>query len=355
MSFSKSLTAVAAVAALGLAGTFGTGVVGPAPALAQNTGQGVTLQKIRERGYIMCGASQGVPGFSQPDDKGVWRGFDTDFCRALAAAIFDDPDKARYLPLASKDRLISLQGGNIDVLARTTTWSIGRETSQGLAFTAINYYDGQGFLVRKSAGLKSVRELDGATICVSQGTTNELNLADYFRTHNLTYKVITFGSLDEVAKAYENGRCDAYTTDMSQLATNRFLMQNPDDHVILPEIISKEPLGPWVRKGDQQWFDIVRWSLFAMLAAEELGITRANVQEQLASTNPEVRRLLGVDGSFGETMGLTRDWVVRIVRHVGNYGESFERNLGSGSRIGLPRGPNQLWNRGGLQYSPPFR
>jgi general L-amino acid transport system substrate-binding protein len=340
----KTLMAAAAAVALGCV-----------PALAQNTAPGTTLQKIRERGYILCGASQGVPGFSQPDDKGVWRGFDTDFCRALAAAIFDDPDKARYLPLASKDRLISLQSGNIDVLARTTTWSIAREIGQGLAFTAINYYDGQGFLVRKSTGLKSVRELNGATICVAQGTTHEMNLADYFRTHNISYQVVTFGSLDEVAKAYEKGRCDAYTTDMSQIATNRFLMQSPDDHMALPEVISKEPLGPWVRKGDGQWFDIVRWSLFAMIAAEELGITQANLSEQLASTNPEVKRLLGVDGNFGETLGLPRDWAARIIRHVGNYGESFDRHLGAGSRIGLPRGANQLWTKGGLQYAPPFR
>ncbi|MCA0316534.1 MAG: amino acid ABC transporter substrate-binding protein [Proteobacteria bacterium] len=328
--------------------------LGCASALAQAPGS-ATLQRIKERGHIMCGASQGVPGFSQPDNAGVWRGFDTDFCRALAAAIFDDPDKARYSPLASKDRLIALQGGNIDVLSRTTTWSISRELNQGLAFTAINYYDGQGFLVRKAANLKSVRDLSGATICVSQGTTNELNLADYFRTHGLTYQVVTFGSLDEVAKAYDNGRCDAYTTDMSQLATNRLLLKNPDEHMVLPEIISKEPLGPWVRKGDPQWFDIVRWTLFALIAAEELGVTQANVMEMTRSQNPEIKRLLGVDAAFGEQLGLTRDWVVRIVRHVGNYGESFDRNLGAGSRIGLPRGANQLWTRGGLQYSPPFR
>ncbi len=310
-------------------------LMGAGAALAQAPA-GATLARIKERGHILCGASQGVPGFSQPDNAGVWRGFDTDFCRALAAAIFDDPDKARYLPLASKDRLISLQAGNIDVLSRTTTWSIGRELGQGLAFTAINYYDGQGFMVRKAANVKSVRDLNGATICVSQGTTNELNLADYFRTNGLTYQVVTFGSLDEVAKAYDTGRCDAYTTDMSQLAT-------------------KDPLGPWVRKGDSQWFDIVRWTLFALISAEELGVTQANVLEMTKSTNPEIKRLLGVDGAFGEQLGLSRDWVVRIIRHVGNYGESFDRNLGAGSRVGLPRGPNQLWTRGGLQYSPPFR
>jgi general L-amino acid transport system substrate-binding protein len=343
MTFLKAMMAATALAALGCA-----------PVLAQAPGS-ATLQRIKERGHIMCGASQGVPGFSQPDDRGVWRGFDTDFCRALAAAIFDDPDKARYSPLASKDRLIALQSGNIDVLSRTTTWSISREITQGLAFTAVNYYDGQGFMVRRATGIKSVRELNGATICVSQGTTTELNLADYFRTHNLTYQVVTFGSLDEVAKAYETGRCDAYTTDMSQLAANRFLFRDPQEHAILPELISKEPLGPWVRKGDAQWFDIVRWTLFAMIVAEEQGVTQANVAEQLRSENPETKRLLGVTGNFGETLGLSRDWVVRIVRHVGNYGEAFERNLGSGSRIGLQRGLNQLWTKGGLQFAPPFR
>ncbi|WP_439573718.1 amino acid ABC transporter substrate-binding protein [Phreatobacter sp.] len=329
-------------------------VMGAGAALAQAPASS-TLQRIKERGHIMCGASQGVPGFSQPDNAGVWRGFDTDFCRALAAIIFDDPMKAQFLPLASKDRLIALQTGNIDVLSRTTTWSISREIGQGLAFTAINYYDGQGFMVRRAANLKSVRDLNGATICVSQGTTNELNLADYFRTNGLTYQVVTFGSLDEVAKAYDSGRCDAYTTDMSQLATNRLLLKTPEDHVVLPEVISKEPLGPWVRKADPQWFDIVRWTLFAMISAEELGITQANLEQQLKSENPEVKRLLGVTGNYGETLGLTRDWAVRIIRHVGNYGESFDRNLGAGSRVGLPRGPNQLWTRGGLQYSPPFR
>jgi general L-amino acid transport system substrate-binding protein len=329
-------------------------LVGAGAALAQAPA-GPTLQRIKERGHILCGASQGVPGFSQPDNAGVWRGFDTDFCRALAAAIFDDPDKSRYLPLASKDRLISLQGGNIDVLSRTTTWSIGRELGQGLAFTAINYYDGQGFMVRKAANLKSVRDLNGATICVSQGTTNELNLADYFRTNGLTYQVVTFGSLDEVAKAYDTGRCDAYTTDMSQLATNRLLLRNPDEHMVLPEVISKEPLGPWVRKGDPQWFDLVRWTLFAMLAAEELGVTQANVMEMTRSTNPEIKRLLGVDGAFGEQLGLSKDWVVRILRHVGNYGESFDRNVGAGSRLGLARGSNALWTQGGLQYPYPIR
>jgi general L-amino acid transport system substrate-binding protein len=321
---------------------------------AQAPGNG-TLQRIKERGHLECGSNQGVPGFSQPDDKGVWRGFDIEFCRALAAAIFNDTEKVRFSPLSSKDRFLALQSGNIDVLSRQTTWTISREITQGLSFTAINYYDGQGFLVRKASGIKSALELGGATICVPQGTTSELNAADYLRANNIRYQLVAFATVDEVTKAYESGRCDTYTTDMSALASTRFLMQNPDEHMILPEVISKEPLGPWVRKSDSQWFDIVRWTLFAMISAEELGVTRANVEDMAKSPNPEIRRLLGIDGNYGETLGLTRDWAFRVIKHIGNYGESFDRNLGAGSRIGLPRGPNRLWNAGGLQYSPPFR
>ncbi|PTM61548.1 general L-amino acid transport system substrate-binding protein [Phreatobacter oligotrophus] len=329
--------------------------IGADAALAQAPSTSATLARVKERGVLECGANQGVPGFSMPDSQGRWTGFDVDYCRALAAAIFDDPTKVRFSPLSSKDRFIALQSSQIDVLARQTTWTISREISQGIAFTAINYYDGQGFLVRKSLGVKSALEFAGATVCVPQGTTSELNAADYFRTHNIRYQMVAYATVDEVIKAYESGRCDTYTTDMSALAGSRFLMQNPDDHIILPEVISKEPLGPWVRKGDAQWFDIVRWTLFAMIAAEELGITQANVQEMLKSPNPEIRRLLGVDSNYGETLGLTRDWALRIIRHIGNYGESFDRNLGARSRIGLPRGPNRLWNVGGLQYAPPFR
>jgi general L-amino acid transport system substrate-binding protein len=314
-----------------------------------------TLQKIKERGQIRCGASQGVAGFSLPDAQGHWSGFDTDMCRALAAAIFNDPGKAQFISLSSKDRLTALQSGEVDVLSRTTTWTLSRDAGLGLNFTAVNYYDGQGFEVRKSANIRSIKDLDGASICVAQGTTNELNLADYFRTNGLKYQVVVFQDIDDVVKAYENGRCDALSTDMSQLVSYRVKMVNPDEHVLLPEVISKEPIGPWVRQGDDQWFDIVRWTLFAMLNAEELGVTQANVGEMMNSTNPEIRRLLGLEGRFGEALGLTNDWVARIVRHVGNYGESFERNLGSKSRIGLPRGPNNLWNKGGLQYAPPIR
>jgi general L-amino acid transport system substrate-binding protein len=314
-----------------------------------------TLEKIKARGQIVCGASLGVPGFSYPDDKGAWTGFDTDMCRALAAVIFDDPDKTSYVPLSSKDRMIALQTGTIDVLSRTTTWTSSRDNGQGIVYTAVNYYDGQGFLVRKSLGIKTAKELNGATICVSQGTTTELNLADFARTNGIKINVLNFIDTNETAKAYEAGRCDGYTTDMSQLAANRLKFAKPDDHVILPDIISKEPLGPWVRRGDEHWFTLVRWTLFAMLNAEELGVTQANVDEMLGSPNPEVKRLLGTEGNMGEQLGVAKDWVVRIVRHVGNYGESFERNLGQGSPLKIKRGLNQLWNKGGIQYAPPIR
>ena len=311
-----------------------------------------TLQKVKDRGQVRCGASQGVAGFSMPDAQGNWTGFDTDFCRALAAAIFDDPKRIQLISLSSKDRLTALQSGEIDVLARTTTWTLSRDAGIGLNFTAVNYYDGQGFEVRRSADIKSVKELDGASICVAQGTTNELNLADYFRTRGLKYEVVAFENIDDVVKAYENGRCDALSTDVSQLVSYRSKMVNPDEHVVLPEVISKEPIGPWVRQGDDQWFDLVRWTLFALINAEELGVTQENVSEMLKSQNPEIRRLLGQEGKLGEALGLTNDWVARIVRHVGNYGESFDRNLG---KIGVPRGANNLWTKGGLQYAPPIR
>ena len=305
-----------------------------------------TLQKVKDRGQVRCGASQGVAGFSMPDAQGNWTGFDTDFCRALAAAIFDDPKKIQLISLSSKDRLTALQSGEIDVLARTTTWTLSRDAGIGLNFTAVNYYDGQGFEVRRSADIKSVKELDGASICVAQGTTNELNLADYFRTRGLKYEVVAFENIDDVVKAYENGRCDALSTDVSQLVSYRSKMVNPDEHVVLPEVISKEPIGPWVRQGDDQWFDLVRWTLFALINAEELGVTQANVSEMLNSQNPEIRRLLGQEGKLGEALGVANDWVARIVRHVGNYGESFDRNLG---KIGVPRarttyGPRAVCN-----------
>jgi general L-amino acid transport system substrate-binding protein len=323
---------------------------GAAPARAQ-----ATLDKVKARGELVCGTSQGVPGFSLPDAAGKWKGFDTDFCRALSAAIFNDPDKVRYVSLSSKDRLIALQSGDIDVLPRTTTWTLARDAGQGVIFAAVNYYDGQGFLVRKSMKLNGVKELDGASVCVAQGTTNELNLGDYARTNNLHFKPVTFQAIDDVTQAYETGRCDALSTDMSQLAALRLKMAQPGEHVILPEAISKEPLGPWVRRGDESWLTLVRWTLFAWLDAEELGVTQANVDTMLKSENPDIRRLLGTEANLGETVGLSKDWVARIVRHVGNYGESFDRNLGPGSPVGLPRGLNRLWSQGGIQYAPSIR
>jgi len=320
------------------------------PAAAQNT-----LKNILARGNLVCGTSQGVPGFSAPDDKGTWKGFDTDMCRALAAVIFDDPNKAQYVSLSSKDRLIALQSGEIDVLSRTTTWSSGRDGGQGVIFTAVNFYDGQGFLVRKSSGIKAGRELAGATVCVSSGTTNELNLADFARTAGIKINLLTFSDTNETGRAYDTGRCDVYTTDRSQLVANRLKMKNPDEHVLLPDVISKEPLGPWVRRGDEHWLTLVRWTLFAMLNAEELGVSSSNLDEMMKSPNPEVKRLLGLEGNTGEQFGVSKDWVVRILRHVGNYGESFERHLGPNTRIGLDRGPNNLWTKGGLQYAPPVR
>lgn len=319
-------------------------------AQAQNT-----LERVKQRGQLICGTSTGIAGFSLADGQGNWSGLDVDVCRALAAAIFDDPGKIKFVPLASKDRLTALQTGEIDVLPRTTTWTLSRDAGQGLNFTAVNYYDGQGFQVRAKTGIKSVKELEGASICTVQGTTNELNLADYFRVNKMKYEVVAFQGIDETVKAYESGRCDAISTDVSQLVSYRLKMTDPAEHVLLPDIISKEPIGPYVRQGDDEWFDIVRWTVFALINAEELGVTQANLSEMLKSDNPEIRRLLGVEGKFGTGLGLTADWIARIVRHVGNYGESYERNLGSKSRINLPRGLNNLWSKGGIQFAPPVR
>ena len=335
---------------LAMAAVAGTLLLGNA-ALAKGT-----LDIVKERGRLVCGTSTGIAGFSMADDKGEWTGLDVDVCRALAAAIFDDPQKADFVPLSSKDRLVALQTGEIDVLPRTTTWTLGRDSGIGLDFTAVNYYDGQGFQVRRDLGVETIRELNGASICTVQGTTNELNLADYFRVNNMDYQLVTFQSIDDTVKAYESKRCDALTTDMSQLVSYRLKMAEPDAHMLLPGVISKEPLGPYVRQGDDEWFDIVRWTVFAMVNAEELGVTKANVEELVAtSDNPEIRRLLGLDGEFGKSLGLTNDWVARIVRHVGNYGESFDQNLGTGSPMQLPRGVNALWSQGGIQFAPPIR
>jgi general L-amino acid transport system substrate-binding protein len=313
-----------------------------------------TLKAVKDRAALICGVSQGLSGFSNPDDKGNWTGFDVDFCRAIAAAILNDATKVKFTPLSAKDRFEPLKSGGIDVLSRNTTWTLSRDVSYG-NFTGVTYYDGQGFMVRKALKVNSALELNGASVCTQTGTTTELNLADFFRSNNMKYEVIAFGTADETIKAYESGRCDVFTTDVSQLYAEKLKLTNANDHVILPEIISKEPLGPLVRHGDDQWFDVVKWTLFAMLNAEELGVSQKNIDEALKSNQPEVRRLLGVEGNFGEQLALTKDWVVRIVRLVGNYGEMFERNVGAGSRLGISRGLNRLWTKGGIQYAPPVR
>ncbi|MCP5098307.1 MAG: amino acid ABC transporter substrate-binding protein [Chloroflexi bacterium] len=314
-----------------------------------------TLDDVKAKGYIQCGVSQGVPGVSNPDDKGNWTGIDVDVCRAMAAAVFGDAKAVKFTPLSAKERFTALQSGEIDVLSRNTTWTATRDTSLGLNFAGVNYYDGQGFMVRKGLGIKSGLELSGASVCTNTGTTTELNAADYFRSNKMEYEIVAFEKADEVIAAYDAGRCDVYTTDQSAIYANRLKLTNPDDHVVLPEIISKEPLGPVVRQGDDQWFNITKWSLNAMINAEEMGITSANVDEMKSSTNPAIKRLVGTEGAFGEALGIGNDWAYNIIKQVGNYGESFEANVGLNTKIGIARGLNELWNKGGLLYAPPIR
>lgn len=314
-----------------------------------------TLERVKKNGFLRCGVNEGLPGFANPDTKGNWAGFDVDFCRALAAVIFNDPAKVRFTPTSAKVRFTALQSGELDLLSRNTTWSMSRDVQLGFEFIGVTYYDGQGFLVPKALKVTSAKQLNGATVCTNTGTTTELNLADYFRANNLKYKVIAFEKNAEVLAAYDAGRCDSYTTDASGLYAEKLKLKKPDDHLILPEIISKEPLGPLINHGDQQWGDIVRWTLFALINAEELGVSSKNVDQMLKSQNPEIRRLLGVEGSFGESLGLTNDWAVRAVRKTGNYGEIFERNVGQGSQLKIKRGLNALWNKGGVLYAPPIR
>ncbi|MFW2437343.1 MAG: amino acid ABC transporter substrate-binding protein [Parvibaculales bacterium] len=314
-----------------------------------------TLQVVQQRGYVKCGVSQGLPGFSNPDDKGNWNGIDVDLCRAVAAAVFGTDEKVKFTPLSAKERFTALQSGEVDLLARNTTWSMHRDTALGVDFTGVNYYDGQGFMVRAELGITGTKELDGASLCTNLGTTTELNAADYFRTHNMQYEMVAFEKADEAVSAYNTGRCDAYTTDQSALYAQRLKLTDPKAHVVLPQIISKEPLGPVVRQGDNQWGDIVRWSHNAMLNAEELGVTSSNVETMKSSTNPSIKRLLGLDGSFGANMGISNDWAYHIIRTVGNYAETFERNVGKDTPLGIARGVNALWKDGGLQYAPPIR
>ena len=327
-----------------------------APALAQQAqNAGPTLAAVRARDVLVCGTSTGAAGFSLPDSRGNYQGIDSDLCRAFAAAILNDINKIRWVPLTSTARLPALQSGQVDVLARTTTWTQGRDSANGLNFTAINFFDGQGFMLRKALGVTKATDLQGASICVVSGSTNELNLADWARLNRVTYSPVVFEQNDEARRSYLAGRCDAYSTDASQLAGLRASFPNPEEHVILPDIISKEPHSPVLRHGDDQWFDIIRWTFFALLTAEEFGITKANVDSHLNSQNPEIRRLLGDSGDHGPLMGLDRRWAYNAIKAVGNYGEIFERNLGRGSPIGLPRGLNDLWTRGGLMYAPPIR
>lgn len=337
-----------------------TGILGAAAlALSASVASAATLDDVKAKGFVQCGVNVGLAGFSAPDDKGEWSGLDVDYCRAIAAAVFGDGAKVKFTPLSAKERFTALQSGEIDVLARNTTWTISRDTSLGLNFRTMNYIDGQGFMIntKKLSGVTSALQLSGASVCVQAGTTTELNLADYFKANKMEYNLVVFEKNEEVNAAYDTGRCDVLTTDQSGLYATRLALASPADHAVLPEIISKEPLGPAVRQGDDQWFDIVSWVHYAMLNAEEYGITQANVEEMKKSTNPDILRILGMEAEtkIGTDLGLTNDWVVNIVKAVGNYGESFERNVGQGSALKIARGINALWAKGGLQYAPPIR
>jgi general L-amino acid transport system substrate-binding protein len=314
-----------------------------------------TLDDVKAKGFIQCGVSQGLPGFSNPDDKGNWSGIDVDLCRGVAAAVFGDSTKVKFTPLSAKERFTALQSGDIDILSRNTTWTMSRDTQLGLQFSVVNYYDGQGFMVRKEMNINSALQLSGASVCVNTGTTTELNLADYFRANNMQYELVAFEKSDEVVAAYDAGRCDVYTTDKSGLYAQRLKMKNPDDNVILPETISQEPLGPAVRQGDDQWANIVKWTHFAMLEAELYGVNQKNVDEMKKSDNPKIKRLLGSEGDFGKGIGLGPDWAYNIIKEVGNYGEVFARNLGPDTPLKIDRGQNELWTKGGLQYGMPVR
>jgi len=328
-----------------------------------------TFDAVKGKGFVQCGVNVGLAGFSQPDSQGVWKGIDVDLCKAIAAAVFGDATKVRYTPLTAQQRFTALQSGEVDVLSRNTTWTVTRDTSLGLNFVGVNYYDGQGFMVRRggaAAGkdakkgkakgarnITSAKQLNGATVCVQPGTTTELNLADYFRANKMTFKPVVIEKLEEVVNAYFSGRCDVYTTDVSGLvAVRASRAPKPEEHVILPEVISKEPLGPAVRHGDDRWFDVVKWALFAMIEAEELGLSSKNIDQQASSSNPAVQRFVGASGDIGKMLGLDNKWAFNIVKQVGNYGESFDTNL---KPLGFDRGINKLWTQGGLMYAPPIR
>ena len=314
-----------------------------------------TLDDVKAKGFVQCGVSQGLIGFSNPDDQNNWTGLDVDFCRAVASALFNDPQKVKFTPLSAKERFTALQSGEIDILSRNTTWTMSRDTSLGLKFAGVMYYDGQGFMVKKALGVNSALSLNGASVCTQTGTTTELNLADYFKANNMTYQVVAFEKNEEVLKAYQEGRCDVYTTDQSGLYAERLKLADADEHIVLPEIISKEPLGPVVRQGDDAWFNVVKWTYFALVNAEELGITSKNIDEMASSANPEIIRFVGKEGDFGTGIGLNNEWAVQIIKGTGNYGEIFERNVGENTPLKIARGKNALWTQGGLQYAPPIR
>jgi len=354
LPWSVAIVGVAAAIAVWL---FASGDGGPGNTTpSANAGsRSSTLETVKRNGFVRCGVSQGQPGFSNPDAQGRWSGIDVEFCRALAAAIFDDADAVHFVPLNSKERFTALQAGEVDLLSRNTTWTLQRDTALGLDFAGIMFYDGQGFMAKRSLNVASATELNGVTVCTQAGTTNELNAADFFRSHGLKYNILVYDTEDQYIGAYDAGRCDVETADHSGLYGDRLKLTKPDDNVILPEIISKEPLGPAVRHGDQAWTDIVRWVYFALLDAEELGVNSHNIDKMLASTNPEIRRLLGKESSLGSALGLSDDWIVRIVRRVGNYAEIYDRTVGMNSPLKIERGLNRLWKDGGLQYAPPVR
>ena len=334
--------------------------LGAATVLASaNALAGPVLDAIKARGAVICGVPTGIAGFAVADSQGKWVGLDVDVCRAVSSAIFGEPDKVKYVPLTSQQRFTALQSGEVDLLSNNTTITLQRDTALGLDFTAITYYDGQGFMVPKKLGLKSAKELNGATVCVAPGTTTELNLADYFRANKMSFKPVVIEKVEEIRAAFYSGRCDVYTTDVSSLAATRVANTpaplTPDDFIILPEIISKEPLGPMVRHGDHQFTDIVRWTQYAMIEAEEYGITSKNVDEMAKSDNPTIKRILGVTPGMGKALGVDEKWVYNIIKQVGNYGESFDRHVGAGSLLKIDRGVNKLWTQGGLQYAPPIR
>ena len=325
--------------------------------LAAGMSSAATIDDVKARGSLKCGSNEGLAGFAAPDANGVWDGFDVSLCRAIAAAVLGDPQAVEFVPLTSQTRFTALAAGEVDVLIRNSTWTYSRDTDLKLDFMGVNYYDGQGFMVRKDLGVTSAKDLDGATVCIQTGTTTELNLADFFRVNNISYEPVPVATNAEGQQQYLAGACDVYTTDISGLAATRATFEAPADHIILPEVVSKEPLGPVVRHGDNEWGDIVRWTLNVLIAAEELGITSANVAELAAAptSNPEINRILGTEGEFGPMMGLDQTWAVRVIGAVGNYGEVFERNIGEATPVGLARGLNAQWTEGGLLYAPPFR